>query len=148
MDATAGAQIGMMDVPLWRPRVMAFMAEMIRAGAERAYRLPHVETVRDGEQLDLPGRPRVIATPGHTAGHASYLLAERRALCAGDALVTNAIVRGGFGPQLLSDVFHHDAAQARASLEHLAGLDVGVLLPGHGRPWRGPISEAVEQARR
>jgi hypothetical protein len=35
-----------------------------------------LRTYADGEELDLPGRPRVIPTPGHTAGHASILLAQ------------------------------------------------------------------------
>ena len=74
MDGSAGSQVGTTDFPLWKPRAIVFLAEMIRAGAHRAYRLSNVETVTDGERLDLPGRPRVVATPGHTAGHASYLL--------------------------------------------------------------------------
>jgi glyoxylase-like metal-dependent hydrolase (beta-lactamase superfamily II) len=28
-------------------------------------------TYADGETLDVPGRPRVIHTPGHTSGHCS-----------------------------------------------------------------------------
>src|SRR4051812_12679926 len=39
-----------------------------------------VETVRtftDGEELDVPGRPRVVFTPGHTHGHCALHLRER-----------------------------------------------------------------------
>lgn len=147
MDGSAGSQIGPTDVPLWKPRVIAFIAEMMRSGADRGYRLKNVATLTDAEKLDLPGKPQVIATPGHTAGHASYLFASRQALCAGDVLVTDALVRGGFGPQMLPDIFHHDAAMARESLHRLSGLDVSLLLPGHGAPWRGSIAEAVRRAR-
>jgi glyoxylase-like metal-dependent hydrolase (beta-lactamase superfamily II) len=147
MDGSAGSQVGISDFPLWKPRAIVFLAEMIRAGARRAYRLSNVETVTDGDRLALPGQPRVLATPGHTAGHASYLLEDRKALCAGDALVTDGLIRGQPGPQLLPEMFHTDPARARASLENLAGLDADLMLPGHGRPWRGPIAEAVARAR-
>ena len=146
MDGSAGSQIGPTDVPLWKPRVIAFIAEIMRSGADRGYRLKNVETLSDGDELDLPGRPRVVATPGHTAGHASYFFAGRRALCSGDVLVTDAVVRRGFGPQLLPDVFHHDVAMVRESLNRLSGVDAELLLPGHGAPWRGTMTDAVRRA--
>jgi glyoxylase-like metal-dependent hydrolase (beta-lactamase superfamily II) len=145
-SGAAGSQVGTMDLPLWKPRTIAFIIEMVRAGADRGYRLKEVGTVSDGEQLDLPGRPQVVATPGHTAGHASYFFAESKTLCAGDALVTDGLIHGRVGPQLMPDRFHLDVAQARESLQRLAGLSAELVLPGHGRPWRGPVSEAVERA--
>lgn len=142
-DESAGSQISAMDVPLWKPRTIVFLAEMVRAGAHRGYRLQDVDTVVDGERLDLPGWPLVVATPGHTAGHASYIFEERRAVCSGDALVTDGLITSGFGPQLLPDVFHYDVGQARESLKTLATVDADLVLPGHGMPWRGPIADAV-----
>jgi glyoxylase-like metal-dependent hydrolase (beta-lactamase superfamily II) len=147
MDVAAGSQVGARDLPLWRPRVVVFLAEMVRAGAHLHPRLDAVDTVADGERLDLPGRPRVVATPGHTAGHAAYLLEEHRAVCTGDALVTDAIIRRSPGPQLLPERFHTDAVMARTSLDRLAGLDADLVLPGHGPPWRGSLSDAVVRAR-
>lgn len=147
VDSAAGSQIGMLEVPLWKPRVILFMVEMIRAGAHRAYRLPNIETVADGERLELPGRPQVVATPGHTAGHASYWFEGSRVLCSGDALVTDGVIAGGLGPQVMADVFHLDPALARESLDRLGGIDADVLLPGHGDPWRGSMAEAVRRAR-
>lgn len=38
--------------------------------------------------LDVPGRPRVLATPGHTYGHVALHLPDRDAVITGDALVT------------------------------------------------------------
>lgn len=145
-DHSAGTQVATGDLPLWRPHVILFLAEMVRAGAQRAMPVPGVETVRDGEVLDLPGRPRVVATPGHTAGHAAYFLPERHVLFSGDALVTLDVTTGTPGPRLLPDVFHGDVVQARRSLEQLAALDARLLLPGHGAPWHGPIAEAVRAA--
>jgi hypothetical protein len=48
---------------------------------------------------------------------------------------------------MLADVFHHDVALARASLQRIGGQWTDVLLPGHGTPWYGPIAQAVAQAR-
>ncbi len=145
-DTDAGTQVGPTEMQFWKPKAILFMVEMIRAGAHRSYRLDDFDTVGDGDQLDLPGRPRVVATPGHTAGHASYLLTDRRVLCSGDALVTYGIVSGRAGPQILPDVFHADPARARASAKILAKLPADLVLPGHGEPWRGPIADAVAAA--
>lgn len=38
-------------------------------------------------------------------------------------------------------------ALTRSSLDALAGLDAGTLLPGHGDPFYGAPSDAVAQAR-
>lgn len=40
-----------------------------------------------------------------------------------------------------------DSKQALASLDRLAGLSAGTLLPGHGDPWHGSMSDAVARAR-
>src|SRR6266496_4042877 len=39
-----------------------------------------VTTFAGGETLDVPGRPAVLHTPGHTSGHASFWLESRGAL--------------------------------------------------------------------
>lgn len=147
MDGAAGTQVGVADLPMWKPRAIVFVFEMIRAGAHRGYRLKDVETVADGDRLDLPGRPRVVGTPGHTAGHASYLIEDRRALCAGDALVTDGLIRPRAGPQLLPEMFHTDPEKAAESLQRLVELEADLVLPGHGDPWRGSLADAVAQAR-
>ena len=61
------------------------------AGRSGAARTPNVEVVTtfDAEQdLDVPGRPRIIPTPGHSPGHVAFHLPEQGALIAGDALCT------------------------------------------------------------
>jgi glyoxylase-like metal-dependent hydrolase (beta-lactamase superfamily II) len=40
-----------------------------------------------------------------------------------------------------------DSRQALSSLDRLAELTVGTLLPGHGNPWHGSLSDAVAEAR-
>lgn len=145
-DGSRGSQVQPLDLPVWRPQVWAFLIEMIRAGAAQEYRLRRVDTVRDGDVVDCPGRPRVVATPGHTLGHASYVVGGD-VLFAGDAIVTHGLIAKATGPQLLADVFHRDVAMVRRSLDVLAAQSTKVLLPGHGDPWYGAIAEAVEVAK-
>jgi glyoxylase-like metal-dependent hydrolase (beta-lactamase superfamily II) len=48
----------------------------------------------------VPGRPRVIHAPGHTAGNVALSLADRDVLIVGDTLGTLSFSRGESGPQL------------------------------------------------
>ena len=41
-------------------------------------------STRNGRPAAQPGRPRVIHTPGHTAGNAALSLADRDVLIVGD----------------------------------------------------------------
>jgi glyoxylase-like metal-dependent hydrolase (beta-lactamase superfamily II) len=50
------------------------------------------------------------------------------------------------GPSPCRTFCPHGAQQARAALGELAGLDADVVLPGHGRPHRGPVRDAVQRA--
>ncbi len=146
-DGSRGRHVQPMDLPIWRRQTLRFLVEMVRAGAAQEYRLREVDTVTDGETLDVPGRPRVVATPGHTAGHTAFVLDGTGVLFAGDAIVTHALISDGRGPQMLARAFHRDVEAARASLDILAEQETSVLLSGHGDPWYGPIADAVVQAK-
>ena len=63
------------------------LAMGMRNGGYKVIKIPDVEPFGEGE-LDVPGRPRVIHTPGHSPGHAVFHFAEQGALIAGDALCT------------------------------------------------------------
>ena len=139
-------QVKTSQLPLWRPGVWSFLFAMVRAGATSAPPIPGVERVVDGETLDVPGRPRVIHTPGHTPGHAAYYLPDQRVLFTGDGLVTQSPIGGARGPLLMDSMFHADVDAARASLSLIAGLDTRLVLPGHGDPWQGQVADAVEAA--
>jgi hypothetical protein len=43
--------------------------------------------------------------------------------------------------------FNVSTAQCLRSLDTIEGVNADVLLPGHGDPWRGGVSAAVEHAR-
>ena len=130
-------------LPLWKPGSWPFVFALLRAGIRTANHVPGVESFGDGELLDLPGRPRAIHTPGHTAGHACFHAERSGALFSGDALVTMNVTGGRRGPQMLGPQFHRDEAQARRSLQLLAPLSSKFVLPGHGHPFRGSASAAI-----
>ena len=77
---------------------------------------------------------RMVATPGHTAGHMSAFDPATGVLVAGDAL-TNTDGLAGSNPQ-----FTADAAAATASVRTMAGLAVTTVLFGHGDPLRDASS--------
>jgi glyoxylase-like metal-dependent hydrolase (beta-lactamase superfamily II) len=123
------------------------VAELVRNGGARVPPVESVDTYADGEELDVPGRPRVVHTPGHSDGHCMIHLADRGVLFAGDALGTYQVLRGTRGPTMMPLAFTTDMDRALDSLDRLAALDAGTVLPGHGDPWTGGTSAAVEQAR-
>jgi glyoxylase-like metal-dependent hydrolase (beta-lactamase superfamily II) len=131
---------------LWRPRTWIFLVHFVsrRGPWPRAITSPVPFT--DDRPLDVPGNPVPIHTPGHTAGHCALHIPERGVLFTGDALVTRNVLTGGTGPQLSPGPFNEDTAEARRSLELLAPLAADVLLPGHGAPFRGHPSRAVDRA--
>jgi glyoxylase-like metal-dependent hydrolase (beta-lactamase superfamily II) len=133
---------------LWRPTVMAFAANLLWHGATQVERLHDVATFGEAGPLDVPGRPVPVATPGHTSGHCSFHLPERGVLIAGDALVTVDLLRRQprLGP--MPSVFDRDPAESRRSLRRLAMLDAETVLPGHGAPFNGALSTAVDEALR
>lgn len=104
--------------------------------------------LRDADdRLDVPGRPRVVPTPGHTEGHVALLLEEHGIVFTGDSIATYDVLTHDRGPQLMPDPLNGDPARTRESLGVLAGLDAGTLLPGHGDPFTGSPADAVARAR-
>jgi glyoxylase-like metal-dependent hydrolase (beta-lactamase superfamily II) len=128
-----------------RPSGIRFLAHSALAGGAKYRPVLTVEALKQDETLELPGRPRVIHTPGHTAGHYSVALTERGVLLSGDALATFDYVTGkhGVGLHRLND----DREIALASLDRLDTVDAEVVLPAHGEPWTGGCSRALEIAR-
>ncbi len=124
----------------------AFFA-MATMGALRVKGVQEVRTYGDGDVLDVPGRPHVLFTPGHTHGHCALHLPERGVLIAGDALVTYDPYVASEGPQIVAGAATADSAEALASLDAIAAVDADVVLTGHGEPWTQGTNLAVERAR-
>ena len=117
------------------------------AGAMKPKPIRKLTTYADGETLDVPGRPRVIHTPGHTTGHCSLHFEPAGALIVGDELCTLHPLTGARGPQLMPRAFNLSSAKCLDSLTRLQGVDAEVLAFGHGEPWHDGTAAAVERAR-
>jgi glyoxylase-like metal-dependent hydrolase (beta-lactamase superfamily II) len=81
---------------------------------------------------------RIVATPGHTAGHVAVFDPLAGILVAGDAL--NTANGTATGPNA---GFTDDLATANASVKTLAGLSFETLLVGHGEPIVSGASASV-----
>ena len=133
---------------LWRPATLRAVGAMLAAGAILAKPVHGLRTYRDGDVLDeVPGRPRVVFTPGHTRGHSSLHLPNRDVLITGDALVTEDPYTGRRGPRIVARAATWDSGLALRSLDRIAETGARTLLPGHGEPWTGDPAEAVGLAR-
>ena len=136
---------------LWRPWYAFYMASYVAKGITRTPPVAELDEFADGEVLDVPGSPRVIHAPGHTAGSCVLFLEDRSLLFSGDALVTLDVARGPRGrkgPQIARGPFTEDAELAVQSLEVLAATNAETVLPGHGEPWSHGVGSAVDIARR
>lgn len=140
--------LGGMIRNLWRPAIFRYLVEVVRSNGTSVPPVRSVHTFADDEELDVPGRPRAVHVPGHTDGEVAYHLADRDVLLCGDALATVDFERWkGDTPQLLPAWLNRDHETARESLGMLETLGEVALLPGHGDPWTGEMTDAVRTAR-
>jgi glyoxylase-like metal-dependent hydrolase (beta-lactamase superfamily II) len=122
-------------------------ASFLRNRAFFARPLGEVRTY-DGEgPLDVPGKPHVLFTPGHTQGHCSLHLPDRDVVIAGDAFVTWDPYSGAIGPRLIAKAATEDSARAKESLDKIARTGASCVVVGHGEPWNGGAEEAARLAR-
>ncbi len=125
--------------------VTGFLWYTARKGGLRTTYLTDVVPVHDGQVLDLPGAPQIIAMPGHSPGSIAVYVPVADAVFPGDALTTRNVLTGRSGPQPAP--FTDDPAEALASLDRLQGIEATWVLPGHGAPWSGGIPAAVAAIR-
>ncbi|WBO68598.1 MBL fold metallo-hydrolase [Streptomyces camelliae] len=85
--------------------------------------------LQEGDTVDAGGRTlTVLHLPGHTPGCIGLLEERTGALYSGDVI---------YNGDLIDDLPESDPPTYRRSLRRLAGLDVSVVHPGHGRSF-GP----------
>lgn len=101
----------------------------------------------DEEALDVPGHPRVIHAPGHTAGNVAISVEGREALIVGDTLATIDLASGASAPRLWPRFVNYGNDRALASLQKIELVKARWVLPGHGLPWEGCPQHAVKLAR-
>jgi glyoxylase-like metal-dependent hydrolase (beta-lactamase superfamily II) len=131
---------------LRHPQFLKIFSEMTAMGALWVKGSDSARSYTAGQELDVPGRPRVIFTPGHTHGHCALLFANRGAVIVGDAFVMLDPYTGRPGPRVVAGAATADSRQALSSLEALAQLDATTALTGHGPTWTGGLADAVARA--
>ncbi|HYN49153.1 MAG TPA: MBL fold metallo-hydrolase [Candidatus Nanopelagicales bacterium] len=131
----------------WSIRAIAgFAVFALSHGMTKVTPIVEVNTFLDGATLDLPGAPRVVHLPGHTAGSVAFHVPARDAVFVGDAFATRNVITGRRGPHFAA-AFNQDNRQAVASLARLDGLAARLVLPGHGDAWSGGLGEALRAVR-
>lgn len=129
------------------PRFLGIFAAMGAKGALFVKGTDNVSTYESSGQLDVPGRPKIVFTPGHTYGHCSLHFPERGTLIAGDAVVTLDPYTGHTGPRIVSGAATADSRQALDSLAAVEATGAQTVLTGHGHPWREGAASAAARAR-
>lgn len=98
-------------------------------------------TLHPGDEVVLGGLNwQALGAPGHDPHSLIFYCAEERILISADALWEN-----GFGvifPELDGE---SGFAETRATLEMIAGLDVRLVIPGHGAPFDN-VRKALDTA--
>jgi glyoxylase-like metal-dependent hydrolase (beta-lactamase superfamily II) len=123
------------------------LRHMIAKGGAKQAKLPDVIAFDDGDELDVPGRLRVVHTPGHTDGHCVLLAASENALFVGDAINNVHIATGKPGAQVAPRMANTSTTQAYESLARIEALDAQTLYFGHGDPSSAGTKAIVAEAR-
>lgn len=114
-----------------------------KATGQQCPRFTIAGTVAPGEVLTLGGTAwHVLGAPGHHAHSLIWYSPEHKVLISADALWHN-----GFGvifPELEGDA---GFAEAGATLDLIASLDVQLVIPGHGAVF-DDVDAALQRARR
>ncbi len=132
---------------LINPKTWMAMGSMVRESGGRPKGVDGAQTFADGDVLDVPGRPRVVHTAGHTPGHCAFLFEGHDALFVGDVLCSWNPLTHRRGPQVMPTPLNVDTDGCFNALATIGGLDAQVVLPGHGQPVRDTPAAAAEKAR-
>ena len=123
-------------VRCWDEAALTFAAT-----GQQCARFGFDDTLQAGDTLILGDMQwQALGAPGHDPHALILYCAQERLLISADALWEN-----GFGvifPELDGE---SGFKEARATLELIAGLDVRLVIPGHGAPFAG-VRQALEHA--
>ncbi|MDQ2625158.1 MAG: MBL fold metallo-hydrolase, partial [Actinomycetota bacterium] len=100
--------------PIRHPRAVPILVRMAAAGALTVRGVAEVRTTAGRSTLDVPGRPEMLPTPGHTWGHCVLQLPGRDAVLSGDALVTLDPYTAATGPRIVAGAATADSELALA----------------------------------
>jgi glyoxylase-like metal-dependent hydrolase (beta-lactamase superfamily II) len=124
-----------------------FLVHGMQNGAAKPVKIGEVTTFTGDDTLEVPGRPKVIHTPGHTMGHVTFLFEGHGVLMLGDLLMERNVLTGSRGPQLPPRAFNLSSPTMLDSLTKIEDRNE-TLLFGHGDPWTTGAAAAVAEARR
>lgn len=96
--------------------------------------------ISDGEEIAVAEGLIAYHTPGHTAGHLSFLMPSKRLLFVGDAA---ANYLGKLGPP--AGVYTEDHHEVRKSIAKIAAMDFDIACFGHGKVLKGKASAAFRR---
>ena len=117
------------------------MALLLGYCDQRTDRFGYDEVIRPGETHVWGGLEwRALAAPGHDMAALVFHNPEHGILISGDALWEN-----GYGLVMPLEIDPRAMPATRATLDMLAGLDVGIVIPGHGAPFTD-VAAALERA--
>ncbi len=128
-------------------RAREVIFHIARNGGARPPKVARVDPFADGNVLDVPGRPTVIATHGHSPGHCVLYVPSEGSAFTGDALCGWNTITGEQGPVLPPRQFNHSTDEARTALDRIESIDAQKLYFGHGDPWTDGAAAAVTHAR-
>ena len=134
-----------------RTMIPAFEADKIRAWDEDALsyaatgqqcaRFTFDDTMMPGDEIELGDMTwQVLGAPGHDPHSLILYCPQERILISADALWEN-----GFGVIFPELDGASGFAEAKATLELIATLDIGLVIPGHGAPFTD-VSKALATA--
>jgi glyoxylase-like metal-dependent hydrolase (beta-lactamase superfamily II) len=102
-------------------------------------KVPVGEELADGQVVPFAGGIRVVHTPGHSPGHASYLLEESGVLITGDAIFN--VLGRRWPPKMLCSNF----AMTKKTAHRLAELDYSTAAFTHGPEIQEKPREAIRK---
>lgn len=149
VDEYDDALTGGRDMPprvflnMWRPSCIRFMLALWRAGVFSVEGITEPKTFEGGEELDVPGSPTTVHVPGHTVGQTAFWVPDRRVLFSGDSLVTIDVKTWNTWDPNVTEFSDADPYRAERSTQRLAAYHDVTLLPGHGPPWTGDLSDTL-----
>lgn len=134
--------------PEWRGLVARLIGPIVARTTPTTVEPAKVDQeLHDDERLPFAGGIRIVSTPGHTAGHVSFLFErEPRTLFVGDAAVNIGGIRPSTGR--LAEIATADLVEAGRSFRSLAELDFEAAVFGHGKPIAAGASGRFRQALR
>ena len=117
------------------------MALLLGYCDQRTDRFGYDEIIRPGETRVWGGLEwRALAAPGHDMAALVFHNPEHGILISGDALWEN-----GYGLVMPREIDPRALPATRATLDMLAGLDLRIVIPGHGAPFTDAAA-ALERA--